>query len=290
MSNPKNREESIWKDPGIKLFAEISHDFKTPISIIYSSIQLMDNYENTLDGHDYKEKAVHYMNLIRQNCFRIMRMTNNLIDLSCYSSGVLKCKSINYDIVKLIKDISQSVQVHVETKGVELVFETSLDSMVMAVDPDMIERVILNLVSNSLKFMEQKGVISIFVSESEGDILITVKDTGVGICKESLASIFDLFSKADNFYNRHNEGCGMGLYIVKVFVEAHGGNVKVSSEIGKGTEFEIRLPKKVLGDDGVVYVDIQDNKSRISASGVTEPVNVELSDVYPCTYYERKND
>ena len=87
MNDSEKTKGNSWRNPNIKLFSEMSHDLKTPINIIYSSIQLMDSYKDKLDAESYREKAIKQMDIIRQNCYRVMRMTNNLIDLSCHDSG-----------------------------------------------------------------------------------------------------------------------------------------------------------------------------------------------------------
>lgn len=287
--NVSDKSEGIaWRNPNIKLFTEMFHDLKTPINIIFSVVQLMDSFKNSLDGDSYKEKAIKQMDIIRQNCYRVMRMTNNLIDLSCHDNGFLKCKRINYDIVKLIKGITLSVQVYVETMDVNIVFEPDLDSKIIACDPDMIERILLNLISNSLKFIDGKGTIRILLSETEENIVITVNDTGVGISEEQLSLVFELFNQAEDFYNRNNEGCGMGLYIVKAFVEAHDGKIKVSSQVGEGTSFEIILPATTLDIDEANSNIV--NRKELFPNRVMEPVNVEFSDIYTFADYDNKKD
>lgn len=285
MNDSEKTKGNSWRNPNIKLFSEMSHDLKTPINIIYSSIQLMDSYKDKLDAESYREKAIKQMDIIRQNCYRVMRMTNNLIDLSCHDSGFLKCKRINYDIVKLVKDIILSVKTYVNGMEADILFESHLVSKIIACDPDMIERILLNLISNALKFVDGKGIITIVLSEREDIIIITVKDTGVGISEDKLSYIFDLFNQAENFYSRHNEGCGMGLYIVKAFVEAHGGKIYVSSKVGEGSSFEIILPAQTLDNDEV-RINNKVNKKASYSNVVMEPFNVEFSDIYSCIDYD----
>lgn len=276
--------ESIeaWNGINTKFFTDISHDLKTPLNVIFSSVQLMDNYKNNLNSEAYKIKAIRQMNIIRQNCYRIMRLTNNLIDISRHDNGFISIKPINYDIVKLINEITLSVQRYVESKDINLIFESEIESKTIACDPDMIERILLNLISNAIKFTDKNGTISVIIKESENNIVLIVKDTGIGIADEKLNKIFELFGQAEDSALRNREGSGIGLYLVKAFVEGHGGKISVDSQLGIGTSFKIILPVRVLNTEVTLSENDLIKRKTLNSEHVINRINIEFSDIYTC--------
>lgn len=274
--------ESIenWGKESAGIIASLSHEIKTPLNVIFSSVQLIDSYRNNLDSSDYKKKVSAQINIIRQNCYRMMRLTNNLLDICRHGSGYLKAKMANYDIVELAKDITLSVKRYAESKGITLIFETEMEKKIIACDPDMIERILLNLISNAIKFTDKNGIIKVKLSGDNDNVILTVKDTGVGIPKDKLSKIFEIFNKDDSLV-RNREGTGLGLYLVKAFVEAHGGKIQVNSERSVGSEFCVYLPAKVLNQS--LYHSVAEPESKYkhttSYNGVHR-VNIEFSDIY----------
>ncbi|NLX65128.1 MAG: HAMP domain-containing histidine kinase [Clostridiaceae bacterium] len=272
-------------------YTHLLHEFKTPLNVIFSSIQLIDAYYKNADCETYRKKASKQMKIILQNCLRIMRITNNLIDINRHGSGYLSIKPDNYDIVKLIKDITNSVKRYTESKGIRLLFESTVGSRVIACDPDMIERIMLNLISNAIKFTDKGGTITVRISENEKDMIISVTDTGIGIPEKKLSKIFELFNKDEEDVIHNKEGTGIGLYLVKAFVEAHNGKIKATSEVSKGTTFDITLPKRVIEKAESQSVNksyTQSVKSSISDNLVNR-INIEFSDIYSC-YNDDEDD
>ncbi|MGI6084199.1 MAG: ATP-binding protein [Acetivibrionales bacterium] len=264
-------------------FTNVFHEFKTPLNVIFSSIQLVDSYKKNLDCEEYKKKVSRQMRIIRQNCFRIMRLTSNFIDLNRHDNGFLRINPGNYDIVKLIKDITFSVKRYIESKGINLLFESSIQSRIIACDPDIIERIILNLISNAIKFTDEDGTITVRISEQENNIIFSVSDTGTGIPEDKINKLFNLFSQED-YTIRNKEGSGIGLYLVKAFVEAHNGEIKVINKKPVGTTFEIILPVRVLDEDIYLPLDqFSEKKKQPSISGnLVDRINIEFSDIYSC--------
>lgn len=271
-------------------FTHILHEFKTPLNVIFSSVQLVDTYKKNTDCETYRKKASKQIKIIQQNCLRMMRLTTNLIDINRHDNGFLKIKLDNYDIVKLIRDITKSVKRYTESKGINLLFETSVQSRITACDPDMIERIILNLISNAIKFTDKNGVITVKISELEKHIMISVSDTGIGISEKRCNSIFELFNRDDADGIRNKEGTGIGLYLVKALVEAHDGEIKATSEVSKGTTFNITLPVRILekggcpspGESAEKYLKSSESENLISR------INIEFSDIYSC--YDDDNE
>jgi len=272
-------------------YTNLLHEFKTPLNVIFSSIQLIDTYKKNADCETYRTKTSKQMKIILQNCLRIMRITNNLIDINRHGSGFLRIKPDNYDIVKLIKDITNSVKRYTESKGIHLLFESSVGSRIIACDPDMIERIMLNLISNAIKFTDKGGRITVSISENEKDVIISVTDTGIGIPEKRLSKIFELFNKDEEDIIHNKEGTGIGLYLVKAFVEAHNGEIKAISEVSKGTTFEIALPKRVIEKDGSQKINELLSKSMNPSisDDLGNRINIEFSDIYSC-YNEDEDD
>ena len=274
--------ESIetWGKESTGIIASLSHEIKTPLNVIFSSVQLIDSYRNNLDCSEFKKKVPAQINIIRQNCYRMMRLTNNLLDICRHDSGYLKAKLTNYDIVELAKDITLSVKRYAESKGINLIFETDIDKKTIACDPDMIERILLNLISNAIKFTNNNGIIKVKLTDENDNILLTVEDTGIGISKDRLNRIFEVFNKDENLV-LNKEGTGLGLYLVKAFVEAHGGKIQVKSERSVGSEFGISLPAKALNQS--LYPSVTEPQSRyrhITSYNGVQRVNIEFSDIY----------
>lgn len=228
-----------------EFFSNISHELKTPLNVIFSAIQLLNLYkESSVDN--LLDKQDKYMKIMKQNCFRLMRLINNLLDLTKLDSGFLKLNLGNYNIISVIEDIVLSVAAYGESRGIDIIFDTDLEERIMTFDPDKIERIILNLMSNALKFTQKGGKIFVNLMNSDKDIAISVSDTGIGIPEDKLAVIFERFMQVDKTLRRENEGTGIGLSLVKAFVEMHQGTVDIRSELNFGSEFIIKLPVQVL--------------------------------------------
>ncbi|NLU53343.1 MAG: HAMP domain-containing histidine kinase [Clostridiaceae bacterium] len=255
----------------------IFHDIKNPLNVIFASMQLMENYKSINDPESFRSKVLTQVKLIRQNCYRLMRLTRNLIDINKHDNGFLKIKLCNYDMVKLIKGITDSVKKYTELKGINLIFTSELESQIMACDPDMIERIILNLISNAIKFTDRDGTITVSIRQLDNGnkLLLMVQDTGIGIPKNKLNTIFDRFKQAEDLFNRNKEGSGLGLSVVKAFVNAHQGDISVKSEYMKGTTFYITLPV-ITVDNAADCPPVKNSTS----SNVLNSLNIEFSDIY----------
>lgn len=267
-----------WQAVKNQFFMNMSHEIKTPLNVIFASVQLIDNYKSISDMESYKNKISGQMKIIRQNCYRLMRLTRNLLDISRHDNGFLKMNQGNYDIVKLVRDITNSVKRYAEAKGLNLIFKSEMDSLIIACDPDMIERILLNLISNSLKFTDKGGTITVKIIPKENNLLLTVRDTGIGIPQNKLDCIFERFKQADDPFNRNCEGTGIGLSIVKAFVDAHKGDIWVKSELMKGTEFFISLPVRLVENS-----EKNGNPKESASNGTTNvisKINIEFSDIY----------
>jgi signal transduction histidine kinase len=271
----KEKVEYMEKNIKMKedIFANVSHEFKTPLNLIVSSNQLIEFYlkNDLLTGN--KEKALKNINIIKQNCYRLTKLVNNILDVSKIDSGFLKLNLSNENIVSVIEDIVDSVSEYTKSKGLSITFDTNTEEKIIACDPEKLERVILNLISNSIKFTDSGGSIFINIIDKGNIVEIEVKDTGIGMDAEHLDRIFKRFHQIDMPLSRNAEGTGIGLSLVKSLVELHGGNISVDSEANKGSVFKIELPVNTLEDTGTASIkDFTKNK--------IEMINIEFSDIH----------
>ena len=254
-----------------EFFGNISHEFKTPLNIILGIVQLID--KNIDSDNITKENLLRHVNIMRQNSYRLLRLVNNLIDISRIDIGYYNLQSSNYNIVKVIEDITLSIAEYIKHKKINLLFNTDFKEIMLACDVDKIERVMLNLLSNAIKYTDDGGNIQVSLNKVNNDVIISVKDSGVGIPKDKLELIFDRFGQVNSILSRRCEGSGIGLSIVKSIVQMHGGKIEVFSEVGKGTEFVFNIPIKILEEENVILTC--DNKDYH-----IEKCNIEFSDIY----------
>lgn len=252
-------------------FTNMSHELKTPVNVIYSAIQTINIYLEDYN-FDNSTKCKAYLKIMKQNCLRMIRLINNLLDITKLDSGFIKINKKNGDIVSVIEDIVQSIAVYVESKGIKLIFDTDIEEEIMGFDHDMMERILLNLLSNALKYSHPNGNIYVNIIDKKSSIAIEVKDEGEGIPKDKLNVIFERFGQVNNTLSRKCEGTGIGLYLVKSFVEMHGGRISVSSEEGKGSQFLIELP--------VVLADGEKPSDKALFNTKVGKIEIEFSDIY----------
>ncbi len=255
-------------------FANISHELRTPLNVIYSAEQMLDLVLKDTKQGNQKEVA-QYMRIIKQNCYRLIRLIANLIDITKIDAGYFHVTLKNNDIVRVVEDITLSVAKYIEDRNIHLVFDTNVEEKIIACDADKIERIILNLLSNAIKFTPEDGSILVNIEKKEGSIVISVKDTGIGIPTEMQRSIFDRFIQVDKTISRNREGSGIGLSIVKSLVEMHNGKITLISEVDKGSEFIIKLPDfSIYNVEDVKEYNLTPEHQNI------EKINIEFSDIY----------
>lgn len=257
-----------------QFFANLSHEIKTPINIIYSCIQLLDI--NKKNGEKSLSDAYNkYEHTLKQNCYRLLRLVNNLVDMTKIDSGYMKLIFINCEIVSLVEDITLSIVPYVESKNINIVFDTYIEELKIRCDPESMERVILNLLSNAIKFTDNNGNISVFIEADEKYVFIRVKDDGIGISEDIREEIFNRFVQEDKSFNRKKEGSGIGLALVKSLVELHDGEVYLE-KVSKGSEFVVKLPNIKIHEELDVYNKVMDAESK----PLVQKIHIEFSDIY----------
>lgn len=263
--------EKMKKHEEVKseFFANISHELRTPLNIFYSTIQLLDIKSND-NSVDFREIYGRHKQCLKINCKRMLRLIDNIVDITKIDVGFTKAKFVNCDIVRLIEDITLSVINYASNKDINIVFDTEVEEHIIKCDTSMIERAMLNLLSNAIKFTHQNGNIFVNLYIDEQWIHIVVKDDGIGIPIGIQDRIFERFVQSDKSLTRLNEGSGIGLSIVKSIVELNEGEIYLDSDGENGTEFEILLPNKRL-----------DNSEYESSYEIDiNKIELEFSDIY----------
>lgn len=256
-----------------EFFANVSHEFKTPLNIILGTMQIMQ--KNIDKGNISLENLQKHIKGIRQNSYRLLRLVNNLIDISKMDIGYYNISLSNNNIVNIIEDITTSVVQYVESKDIKLIFDTEEEEILTVCDPDAIERIILNLLSNAIKYSSSTGgEIIVKVSRDENNVFVSVKDNGVGIPKDKVDIIFDRFGQVNSNLTRKNEGSGIGLSLVQYLVELHSGHIRVESKVGEGSEFIFTLPIRTM------EFDDKDNYALANRDFNIEKCKIEFSDIY----------
>ncbi|RDY29795.1 PAS domain-containing protein [Romboutsia weinsteinii] len=255
-----------------EFFANMSHELKTPLNVISSANQLIDSFYQNGKVKDYNDNIKSHIDLVRQNSYRLQRLINNIIDLTKMESGYYKLMPGKYNIVSIIEDLFMKVENYASKKDISIIFDTELEEIYLQVDKYQIERAMLNLLSNCIKFTPNGGKIYLNIYDRKENIVVSVKDTGVGIPRGKLDIIFEEFTQVDTTLSRNTEGSGIGLAIVKNLVKLHGGKIKVISEENRGTEFLISLP--------VESINGGHSQEDRSIYNIDEEIKVEFSDIY----------
>lgn len=260
-----------------QFFANLSHELRTPLNVILGTIQIMNQYLKEKVMQNNEELFENRLKILKQNCYRLLRLVNNLIDITKIDAGFYEVDLQNHNIINIVEEITLSVVEYAKQKKLTLVFDTDVEEKIIACDPDKIERIMLNLLSNAIKFTEAEGRILINVFDRKESVIISVKDTGIGIPNDEKKYIFENFRQVDKSFTRNHEGSGIGLSLVKSLVEMHGGSIEVESQYGEGSEFIIELPIDILANDENF---IRDNCENELNNNLIEIINIEFSDIY----------
>jgi len=270
--NEKNKDLQKILTSQEEYIVNISHELKTPLNVILSAAQLLDVYCDSGLLDEKKNLTVIYIDSIKRNSYRLSKLINNIIDLSKIESGLFELTLSNNNIVKVVEDMVIAVTEFTKSKGLRLIFDTDIEEKIITCDPQKIDKIVLNLISNAIKFSKVGGEIFVNIKNEIEFIEISVKDNGIGIEKKYLNTIFDKYNQVDKSLSRKSEGAGVGLSLVKSIVELAGGSINVESELGVGSKFIVKLPSKKNLQENIKFNDaIRSGK---------ENIQVEFSDVY----------
>lgn len=224
-------------------FINLSHELRTPLNVILSIEQLITEL-NKKDNYIDKKKLNHYMDVLRGNSKRLLKLINDIIDTSKIEAGMYKLDIRDNDIVYLVEELALSMKDFIESKGIELIIDPEIEEKIIECDSGEIEKCIVNILGNAAKFTKAGGKIKVIINEENKFVNIKIKDNGIGIDKKDMKSIFDRFGQVYNKKTEEFGGSGIGLTLTKQIIELHNGELLVNSELGKGSEFTIKLPEK----------------------------------------------
>lgn len=245
----------------------MSHELRTPLNVILSTSKVA---ELKINNNDYNnEYLLDKLEQINKNSNRLLKLVNNLIDITKFEQGNYEINLENINIVEVVEDIVLASADYSICKDIELIFDTDEEEIITAIDKAKIERVILNLLSNSIKFTNKGGTIYVYIKRIEDLVSISVQDNGIGIPEDNIPEIFNRFYQVSDTLKKHEEGSGIGLCIVDEIVNLHGGKINVNSIVDKGTTFEIILP---------IYT-VENNFKSLEIKDLRQSVKLEMSDV-----------
>ena len=253
----------------VEYFANISHDIKTPINVIYSSVQMQEIY---IQAKDYN-KLLEYNSIIRQNCHRLQKLLNDLLDITKIDTNHFKPNPETFDIISSIENITQSITSYIEHNNVSIIFDTNVETKLVTTDYNFIERIILNLVSNAIKYSKKDGNVSVSLYDEGNHLIISIKDDGIGIPKDQIPKIFDRFHKTNQINSNAVSSNGIGLSLVKSMVGALDGTIFCLSTENLGSEFVVILPMETLETTDYNCYE------HAASLDLNTKLNIELSDI-----------
>ena len=221
-----------------ELVADVSHELKTPITSI------MGYADTLLEGGYDEETQNKFLNVIASESRRMARLVTDLLTLSRYDSNKKKTQKESFDLGELVKRCQEKLAIEIKKKGHTVNAFVTADVPPVYADKDDIERVVLNILTNSIKYTLDNGEIKIYVGFVYNDAYIKVFDNGIGIPEDDLSRIFERFYRVDKARTREMGGTGLGLSIAKEILDKNGGSIDIKSKVGEGTEVVIRIPTK----------------------------------------------
>ncbi len=220
-----------------ELIANVSHDLRTPLAVIHGYVETLIMKEEKISVKDRKK----YITIILKNTDKLRKLVSGLFEFSKFEADQIKAQKEPFFIQELVHDISQQYQLQAEKKKIS--FKTNLPKNLPLVNADiaLIERVFQNILDNAIKFTPNKGKVTVKIQKKKNEIEVQIKDSGIGIAKEDLATVFNRYH-SQNRNQKNKEGTGLGLAIVKRILDLHESTYKLQSKIDKGTTFTFSLP------------------------------------------------
>ena len=255
-----------------------TEEFKTQfcIDVVDKIENPVDNmlYENTIMKKNVNSQIIkNHVDLVRKNLYRLKKVLDNINDIMDIENLSYDLNYVVFDVVKLLKDISILSKYYIDRKYLNLELEFSDDEILVYLDSVKLQKIILNILSNAIKFTDKSGKIKISVEKKIDFIVISIKDSGIGIPKDQMNFIFENFEQIDRGLSRLAEGMGMGLYLVKQLAEIQDLYLNVDSELNKGSEFKILIRN--------TENSFLKNKYKKDICIKKEFVDIQFADIYP---------
>lgn len=224
-----------------EFIADVSHELKTPLTSIMG-------YSETLSNSEYDpEMQERFLKVINSEAIRMSKLVNDLLILSKYDTAQVKREKIEFNLGDLVKSCLDNLQIEADKKELKVECFVTADVPTICADKDGIERVVLNILSNSIKYTEPRGTIKIYVGFVYNDAYIKIIDNGIGIPEKDLNRIFERFYRVDKARTRKLGGTGLGLSIAKEILDKDNGRIDIKSKVGQGTEVVITIPTVLKG-------------------------------------------
>ena len=218
--------------------AAVSHELRTPMTTIRGFVDGM------LDGVIPPNRQEHYLTVIKDEIIRMNALVNDLLDMARLQSGAVQLDIQQHDIVSILYNIVSKLEPIITEKDINIIYDINCTKCIIYADKASIERVLINLIQNAVKFTAQGGKITLSMRKNGNVIQVSVADNGIGIAQEELPFIFERFYKTDKSRGLDKKGTGLGLAITKSIINAHGQTIKVTSKLGEGTKFTFTLQGK----------------------------------------------
>ncbi len=220
-----------------EFFSNISHELRTPLTSIMAFVETLE------DGAiEDEENNRRFLGVIRRNAERMHRLIDDVLELSSIESGIIEINAKQISLASLVGEVFTNLSNKAGERGIKLINAVPGDAKVFA-DAVRLEQMLTNLIDNAVKFNREQGSVTVAFAKNGTKDLISVEDTGEGISGEHLQRIFERFYRTDRARSREIGGTGLGLAIVKHLARLHGGEISVSSNVGKGTVFTVELPQ-----------------------------------------------
>ena len=232
----KSQDIEALNQSKLRFFSNISHEIRTPLTVIIAQI------ETLMNSKDFTPSTYKKVLAIYQNSVQLKGLISELLEFRKQELGELKIKAGPHDIVKLVSEFYLVFDEYAKSKNITFTIEKETSHLEVWYDPNQLQKVFRNLISNAIKYTDVGGEIKIFLGMKNNEMFFRISDSGCGISKEDMERIFTNFYRVDKIDKEGHEGTGIGLALAKGIVEQHHGNITVESEVGKGTSFIVTLP------------------------------------------------
>lgn len=239
-------------------FTNISHELRTPLTLIADPVEML------LEDRGIKGKSRELLKMVKRNAVALQQLVSSILDFRKIQNGKMELTLYRFDLVKALKMWVGDFQLTAERKQIKLHLDISdsVGSQEVVADKEKIARVVFNLLSNALKYTSAGGDIFVSLKDEDGKFRLDVRDTGKGISQEEAGKIFERFFQAKGAAS----GTGIGLALVKSFVELHHGEARVESELGKGSDFFVVIPREQEDKSLVIHTDVDNVDNSVNAS------------------------
>jgi signal transduction histidine kinase len=226
-----------------KFLANMSHELRTPLNAIIGFSEVIQ-----LNAQQPKDRYPEYAKYIHEAAVHLLEVINGILDLARIEAGKVELEEASVSVPRLVDIAVTTIRPLAEKKAVVLSCQRGLSEPSIWVDQTKFKQVLFNILSNAVKFTKPGGSVTVnWINDNSGDLVIAVRDTGVGIPREQLEKVFEPFEQVEDHLTRQNEGTGLGLPIARALIELHGGKLVLRSEIDKGTTAELHLPGYRIG-------------------------------------------